>query len=217
MNEAQVTPPDPRRRALRMAAVLALVLVAGVAGVLLARTRHEPAALPPPPPPFLPAPSAPAAPPATATAPVPPPTTRTPAATVPASVDRPDGTSRPASAPRSRPPSARPPRPALTGTYRVVDSFDDGFIGEVLIANPTGQDRDWTVRLRFPDNVGELRTSWVESAPQATLRTEGDTFVWRSGVPAPAGGRVALRFHFARSGAGDRPVSCTVDGAACTG
>jgi hypothetical protein len=216
MNEAQVTPPGPRRRAFRVAAVLGLVLLAAVLGVLLARTRHEPATLPPPPAPFLPEPSAVAAPPAATAAP-PPAASRTPEATVPASVDRPDGTSRPASAPRSRPPSSRPPRPALTGTYRVVDSFDDGFIGEVLIANPTGQDRDWTVRLRFPGNVGELRTSWVESAPQATLRTDGDTFVWRSGVPVPAGDRVALRFHFARSGTGDRPVSCAVDGSPCAG
>lgn len=220
MNEAQVTPPDPARRVLRGAIVLALVMLAAAVGVLLARTRHEPASsLPPPPQPFLPAPSAPAAPLPPGTAPAritSPPETSVPASAGPPGPSRsPDRTTRPPSAPRTRPTTTRPPPPALTGTYRVVESFDDGFIGEVLIANRTGQDRDWTVRLRFGGNVGRLITSWVESAPQATLSTAGDTFTWRSGVPVAGGGRVALRFHFARSGSGDRPVSCTVDGTAC--
>jgi hypothetical protein len=105
----------------------------------------------------------------------------------------------------------------VTGRYRVVSSFADGFIGEVLIVNTTDRDRNWTARLRFRDNVGELRTSWVESAPQATLTTAGAEFVWISGVPVPARSEVALRFHFSRTGSGDRPRTCTVNGAACTG
>ena len=103
----------------------------------------------------------------------------------------------------------------MTGRYRVVDSFPDGFIGEVLVTNASGADRDWTVRLRFGDAAGELRTSWVESAPQATPGTAGDTFTWSSGVPVAAGSSVALRFHFARTGPDEAPRTCTVNGVAC--
>jgi cellulose binding protein with CBM2 domain len=127
-------------------------------------------------------------------------------------------TSSPASpAPRSSPPPRRPrpSPPAVTGAYRVVQSFGDGFIGEVLIRNATDRDRDWRADLRFPD-AGRLITSWVESAPQATLTASGDRFVWSSGVPVPAGGEVALRFHFSRDGTVDRPASCQVNGTTCT-
>jgi Cellulose binding domain len=151
----------------------------------------------------------------------------------------------PSSTPISAPPSTRPgprvrpatattsPRPArsstrattapapapgpVSGRYRVVDSYDNAFIGEVLVTNSSGRDSDWRVELRFPPAVGDLITSWVESAPQATLRRSGDSFIWSSGVPVPARGQVALRFHFSRSGSGDLPSACTVNGQSCTG
>lgn len=117
--------------------------------------------------------------------------------------------------PRPSPTRPRPSPPAVTGTYRVVQSFGDGFIGEVLIRNAAGRDLDWRAELRFPQ-ADRLITSWVESAPQATLAASGDRFVWSSGVPVPAGGEVALRFHFARAGALDRPASCVVNDTTCT-
>ncbi|GAA3337336.1 hypothetical protein GCM10020358_13200 [Amorphoplanes nipponensis] len=119
--------------------------------------------------------------------------------------------------PSTRPTSAAPPAGPVRGAYRVVDSFDDAFIGEVLVTNAGARDSDWRVELRFPAAVGDLITSWVESAPQATLRRAGDSYVWTSGVPVPARGQVALRFHFSRSGSGNRPDACTVNGSACAG
>jgi hypothetical protein len=114
--------------------------------------------------------------------------------------------------------AAPPPSPGpVTGRYRVVDSYDNAFIGEVLVANDSGRDSDWRVELRFPAAVGDLITSWVESAPQATLRRSGDSFIWTSGVPVPARGQVALRFHFSRTGSGNLPSACTVNGQGCTG
>ncbi|MFI7542600.1 hypothetical protein [Actinoplanes sp. NPDC049599] len=112
------------------------------------------------------------------------------------------------------------PAPApgpVSGRYRVIDSYGDAFIGEVLVANAGGRDSDWRVELRFPAAVGDLITSWVESAPQATLRRSGDGYVWSSGVPVPAGGQVALRFHFSRSATGNLPLTCTVNGRSCAG
>lgn len=86
----------------------------------------------------------------------------------------------------------------------------------MLVSNPTSAATDWVVELRFPSNVGDLRTSWVESAPQATLSRSGSTYIWRSGVPVNPGSSVALRFQFARTGAGDRPASCEVNNAPCS-
>jgi hypothetical protein len=105
----------------------------------------------------------------------------------------------------------------VSGHYRVTDSYPESFIGEVLIANSAGSDRDWRVELRFPAAVGDLVTSWVEGAPQATLRRSGNSYIWSSGAPVSARSQVPLRFHFRRAGSGNLPSFCTVNGAACTG
>jgi len=105
--------------------------------------------------------------------------------------------------------------PDLTGRYRVVQSYRDGFIGEVLITNTGRTDRDWVVRMRFPSTVGDLRTSWVESDPQPSLTKVDGVFVWRSGAPVRAGGTVLLRFQFSRDSGTAVPVTCTVDEAPC--
>lgn len=97
-----------------------------------------------------------------------------------------------------------------------MNSYDDAFIGEVLVANGARQDQEWTVVLRFPSTVGQLVTSGVESAPQAALSVSGQTYTWRSGVPVPAASSVPLRFHFTRMGTGNFPATCTVNGSPCT-
>jgi hypothetical protein len=103
------------------------------------------------------------------------------------------------------------PRPNLTGRYRLLDSFGDSFIGEVLVSNVSGTPRRWSVTLRFPSNVGGLRTAWVEGAPQATLRQSGRTFVFTSTVTLEQQSSVPLRFHFDRYGRDVRPEVCTVE------
>jgi hypothetical protein len=204
--------------ALVAAALLTVALLTVVLVLTLVPGARRSGTLPPPPPPFLPAPSQEAALPAPsreAALPAPSGPSATPAAPPASRTAVPVRTGvRPAPPSRARPATVPPPV-TVTGRYRVVDSFDDGFIGEVLVVNRTDRDRDWTVRLRFPGNVRDLRTSWVESAPQATAGTDGGTFVWASGVPVAAGSSVALRFHFSRSGSGDRPRTCTVNGSAC--
>jgi hypothetical protein len=170
----------------------------------------------PPPPPFLPAPAltspSPAGPSAAASAA---PATRPGRQMQPATVT---ASPRPARTSRRAATAAPAPSPGpVSGRYRVVDSYDDAFIGEVLVANSSRRDSDWRVELRFPAAVGDLITSWVESAPQAALRRSGDSYIWTSGAPVPARGQVALRFHFSRTGAGDQPSACTVNGRSCTG
>ncbi|MGW3604661.1 cellulose binding domain-containing protein [Micromonospora sp. NPDC005161] len=101
----------------------------------------------------------------------------------------------------------------MTGRYRVVQSFDGGFIGEVLIVNRAVEDRGWTVRLDF--GGGRLVTTWVEGVPQGTVRQTDGGFAYASGVDVPAGDSALLRFHLER--ASTTPRGCTVDGVRCTG
>ncbi|WP_328652980.1 cellulose binding domain-containing protein [Micromonospora sp. NBC_00330] len=116
--------------------------------------------------------------------------------------------------PATRAPSrAAPEQPAMTGRYRVVQSFDGGFIGEVAMVNTSTRSRGWTVRLEF--SGGRLVTAWVEGVPQGTVRQFDDGFTYVSGVDVSPGGSVSLRFHMER--APSTPRECTVDGGRCSG
>ncbi|SCG78820.1 cellulose binding domain-containing protein [Micromonospora humi] len=120
---------------------------------------------------------------------------------------------------RPAPPAPPPPPPpappsAVAGRYGVVDTFDGGFIGEVLLVNTGRSAQGWTVRLTFPR--GRLVTAWVEGAEQGPFGFDGRVFTYRSGVDLAAGASVPVRFHFERTGT-TRPDTCTVDGATCAG
>lgn len=106
-------------------------------------------------------------------------------------------------------------RDDATAVYRLMNSYDDSFIGEVLVTNPTTGVRHWSLQITFDDNVGELYTFWVESAPQATMSRNGPTYTFISTVPLSAGASVSLRVHFAREGADAPPRVCTVNGGTC--
>ncbi len=204
--------------------VLTLIVLLVVAATRFAASP-APAALPPAPT-FLP-------PPVLAPIPLPPGQAALPLSPAPSAVSvstsasaRPSKT-RPVTASTSPPPSRSSSRPTTARRHAgrpgerplwVMDAYPESFIGEVLIANSSGSDRDWRVELRFPAAVGDLVTAWVEGAPQATLRRSGDSYIWSSGVPVPARSKVPLRrFHFRRAGSGNLPSSCTVNGGACTG
>ncbi|MBM0233044.1 cellulose binding domain-containing protein [Micromonospora sp. STR1_7] len=102
---------------------------------------------------------------------------------------------------------------AVSGRYRVVQSFDGGFIGEVLIVNASDAHRGWTVRFTF--SGGRLVTTWVEGAPQGTVRQFDGGFTYASGVDVAPGRSATLRFHLER--ASTTPQGCTVDGVRCSG
>jgi hypothetical protein len=120
-------------------------------------------------------------------------------------------------APPARPTSAAPPpapQAELTGRYRVLADYRDSFIGEVLVRNVSGTAGAWTVELRFPDEVDDLRGFWVEGAPQPTLQRSDGRYVFKGSALA-GGGSASLRFHFERRGYRETPSSCTVNGRAC--
>ncbi|MEU6073505.1 cellulose binding domain-containing protein [Micromonospora sp. NPDC047074] len=108
---------------------------------------------------------------------------------------------------------APPPSPAspVSGRFRVVESYAEGFVGEVVVSNASTAGREWTARLTFPD--GRLGSAWIEGAPQGTARRIDDGFTYRHDLAG--GASVTLRFYF--DGAQSRPTSCTVDGGTCHG
>jgi hypothetical protein len=111
--------------------------------------------------------------------------------------------------------TTRPPAGDVTGRYRVLESYGDSFIGEVLLTNVTGRPQSWRVTLVVPSSVTGLRTSWLESLPQPRLAVSGRTYTWTSSVDLAARSTGQLRFHFERDGGAVNPSSCTVDGASC--
>ncbi|WP_255608753.1 cellulose binding domain-containing protein [Micromonospora sp. PLK6-60] len=119
----------------------------------------------------------------------------------------------PSSAPPAPAPPPPSPPPTVTGSYRVLDRFDGGFIGEVLVSNASGDPQGWTVRLTFP--YARLVTAWIEGAPQGGVSRSGDTWTFTSGVDLAPGASVPLRFHFERGGTDTRPSRCTTNDTPC--
>ncbi|MFI5894711.1 cellulose binding domain-containing protein [Actinoplanes sp. NPDC051513] len=182
--------------------VVALVAFTVVTIVRLLPGHATPRTLPPPEPPFtLPGTTS---------------GVQAPISLVPSSPASPSGALTPS---RTAPAVIRPPRettaaPAnVVGKYRVVESYGDSFIGEVLVTNRTSVPQNWVVKITYP---GSLRTSWLESLPQPTLVQRANTFTWTSSVPLAAGSSGQLRFHFDRAGGSDTPDSCTVNGSPCS-
>ncbi|WP_434740874.1 cellulose binding domain-containing protein [Micromonospora sp. SH-82] len=109
-----------------------------------------------------------------------------------------------------------PPRRAtMTGRYRVTNSYGDAFIGEVVVTNTGSGDEGWKVRLVFPR--GRLVTAWVDGTEQGRAGMNGGVFTYVGGVDLPPGGTAPLRFHIERTTTDHTPVSCTVNGAPCSG
>ncbi|MEH0829598.1 MULTISPECIES: hypothetical protein [unclassified Micromonospora] len=115
-------------------------------------------------------------------------------------------------------PSTRAPAPAGSGRvsahYQATSSDRDSFSAELTVRNTTGGDREWRVELLFTGNVKSIRAS---SSSGLSVRTQGSGWFVLSGTsPLPAGETAVVSLTFGRSGSGDRPGQCTVNGAACT-
>ncbi|MEU5553799.1 MULTISPECIES: cellulose binding domain-containing protein [unclassified Micromonospora] len=113
--------------------------------------------------------------------------------------------------PRSSAPPAAKPAP-LEARYRVMDTFQGGFIAEVLIRNTSRGDLEWVARVEYAG--GRVVTAWLEGVPQGTFTGRRGTLTYRSGPDLSAGASVALRFHIEY--ADSSPRSCSVSGRACS-
>jgi hypothetical protein len=208
------------RRRLLGAAAVALLLIAGAS----VWTFSGPA------PRFVTAPVVPAAPVgpmdevAVSTTPMPEPSVSAApsTATVPPQGSGPEGltgASRPVAAPDSpEAPTAGSNRPATdvptgapTARYAVASSWDTGFIGGVLLTNPTGTALSWRVVVTHAPDAGiRVTTAW-----NAALQRSGATTVFTGGPLAP-GASQTFGFEATKRVAGPvGPTACTVNGVAC--
>lgn len=102
---------------------------------------------------------------------------------------------------------------AVTARYEATGSDRDGFDARLTVVNGSGGGRDWTVELFFTGNVKTVQAS---STSGLSVSTQGSgVFVLRGTGPLPAGESATVRLSFGRTGAGDRPGRCTVNGADC--
>ncbi|MEH0845877.1 hypothetical protein V6U81_26195 [Micromonospora sp. CPCC 205711] len=102
----------------------------------------------------------------------------------------------------------------VTAYYRATSSDRDSFQASLTVRNGTGGARDWEVELLFTGNVKSIRAS---SDSGLSVRTQGSGwFVLRSTDPLGAGQTAVVSMTFGRTGGGDEPGQCTVNGAACT-
>jgi hypothetical protein len=130
-----------------------------------------------------------------------------------------------AGTPPTRGADTRPPRSStaspsgpLSGVYTLLPGrvWNDGFQAEIMITNGAATAQSWQVRLQYPANVTPYVTSWMDGYPAPAVEVTGQTVTFTGTAAVPAGRTVNLRFEFKKSAGDFDPVSCTVNGRACT-
>ncbi|MEU5789420.1 cellulose binding domain-containing protein [Micromonospora purpureochromogenes] len=120
-------------------------------------------------------------------------------------------TRRPAATPSTRAPAGSG---RVSADYQATSSDRDSFSARLTVRNSTGEAREWRVELLFTGNVKSIRAS---SDSGLSVRTQGSGWFVLSGTrPLPAGESAVVSMTFNRTGSGDRPGQCTVNGADCT-
>ncbi|MFI7077453.1 hypothetical protein ACIBO1_09180 [Micromonospora sp. NPDC049903] len=112
-------------------------------------------------------------------------------------------------------PSASPAAPgALTASYRVSGAVEpDSFRAQVVVRNGTAESRDWQVELRFTGDVTGIRAS---SGPGVSVSIKGGGWYLLSGtVQLAAGAQQTVDLRFSRTGGGEYPAHCVVNGSSC--
>ncbi|WP_346123710.1 cellulose binding domain-containing protein [Micromonospora coerulea] len=119
------------------------------------------------------------------------------------------------SSPPSASASTRPaPRAGtVTARYQVTASGRDSFEARLTVSNGSARSQDWRVELFFSGNVKSIQAS-SSSGLSVTSRGNG-SFVLRGTSPLGAGQSATVQMRFGRTGTGDRPGQCTVNGADC--
>ncbi|MFI7026399.1 hypothetical protein ACIBMZ_27155 [Micromonospora sp. NPDC049900] len=122
--------------------------------------------------------------------------------------------SRSPSRPTSVPPSPPAASGVLTASYRVSGAVEaDSFRAQVVVRNGTAEARDWQVELRFTGDVTGVRAS---SGPGVSVSIKGGGWYLLSGtVPLAAGAQQTVDLRFTRTGGGEYPAHCVVNGSTC--
>ncbi|MFI7550024.1 hypothetical protein ACIBQ2_09765 [Micromonospora sediminimaris] len=138
----------------------------------------------------------------------------------PAPPTDPSRTGSPARPEASRSPSTSAPAAptdgggAVTASYRVLDSGDaDHFEAQLVVSNGTSGSDDWQVELRFSGGVTGIRAS---SGPGVSVTIRGPGWYLLSGTgQLAAGAQQSVQLRFTRTGGGEYPSQCTVNGTGC--
>ncbi|MDZ5444078.1 hypothetical protein U2F26_15235 [Micromonospora sp. 4G57] len=119
------------------------------------------------------------------------------------------------SASASAPATAAAPRTgALAARYQATASGRDYFEARLTVSNGSARGQDWRVELLFTGNVKGIQAS---SGSGLSVTSQGNGwFVLRGTDPLGAGQSAVVQMRFSRTGSGDRPGQCTVNGNACT-
>ncbi|MFR9780252.1 cellulose binding domain-containing protein [Micromonospora sp. MS34] len=109
------------------------------------------------------------------------------------------------------------PAAPLTGTvtarYQATASNRDWFEARLTVTNGSGRSQSWEVELLFAGNVKSIKAS---SSSGLSVSTQGSgAFVLRGTGPLPSGESAVVSMRFTRTGTGDQPGQCTVNGANC--
>ncbi|GGM58655.1 hypothetical protein GCM10011608_49570 [Micromonospora sonchi] len=121
----------------------------------------------------------------------------------------------------SRAPAASPPAPTpsasspgvLLASYRLQSVDGDSFRAELVVRNGTGHPVDWQVDLAFTPEVVGIRAS---SGPGVSVSIKGGGRYLLSGSRSlAAGAQQTVQLRVSRTGGGEQPTRCTINGAAC--
>lgn len=138
--------------------------------------------------------------------------TESPTASPTASASPEDGATRSAT---PGPAASAAPRDVgtVTARYEPTASGRNWFEARLTVTNGSGRSQGWTVELYFTGNVKSIQAT---SASGVSASTQGSgVFVLRSAGPLAAGRSDTVQLRFSRSGTGDRPGQCTVNGTDC--
>lgn len=125
---------------------------------------------------------------------------------------RPSGSVRPSVS--ARPASGVPLSGAVTARYQATSSDRDSFTARLTVRNGSARAQQWRVELLFTGNVKSIRAS---SSSGVSVTSQGNGwYVLRGTAPLRSGESAVVDMSFSRTGSGDRPGQCTVNGAACT-
>ncbi|GIJ24074.1 cellulose binding domain-containing protein [Micromonospora lutea] len=101
----------------------------------------------------------------------------------------------------------------VTVSYRVQGSGADYFEAQMVVRNSSGQSNDWKVELRFNGGVTGVRAS---SGPGVAVTIRGSGWYLLSGTgQLAAGAQQSVQLRFTRTGGGEYPAQCTVNGTSC--
>lgn len=109
--------------------------------------------------------------------------------------------------------TAAPRSGRVTARYQVTRSERDFFEARLTVTNGSTRGQEWRVELLFTGNVKSIQAS---SSSGVSVSNQGSGVFVLRGTDALAPGRTAtVSMRFSRTGTGDQPGQCTVNGAAC--